>query len=69
MRGHVAGAAGIRVVAPGAADIVCALEDDEVLHPALLQPDRPPRAREAAPTMATRTCGVLRADSECATPS
>jgi hypothetical protein len=35
VRGHVAGAAGIVVVAPRAADVVGLLEDDEVLDAGL----------------------------------
>ena len=46
VRGHVALAAGIAVVAPCASDVVGALEHDEVLHPLLLEADRHPQAGE-----------------------
>src|SRR5690606_27567550 len=48
MRGHVAGRAGVGVVAPGAADIVAALEHQIIGAPLLLQPDRQAEAGEPA---------------------
>ena len=48
MRGHVALAAGIRVRLPRAADVVGALEHDEVLDPGLLEADRHAEAGEPA---------------------
>ena len=47
VRGHVAAAAGIGVVAPGAADLRGALEDGEVELPLLAQLDCHPEPREA----------------------
>ena len=69
MRGHVAGAAGIRVVAPCAADVVGALEDDEVLHAVLLQPDRQPQPGEARPDDGHAHMWSLFSDSACAVRS
>src|SRR3546814_9030707 len=40
MARNIARAAGIGVVAPGAADAVALFEDHEIVDPALLQPDR-----------------------------
>jgi hypothetical protein len=37
MRRHVAGRARIAVVAPDAANVLCPLEDDEVMQPGLLE--------------------------------
>ena len=48
MRGDVAGAAGIGVVAPGAAEVARPLQDHEVVHAGLLQADAAADAREAA---------------------
>jgi hypothetical protein len=45
--GHVALAARVGVVPPGAADVVGALEQDEVLDPRLLEADRHAQAGEA----------------------
>src|SRR5271170_921504 len=39
VRGHVAGAAGIGIVPPGAADALRLLQDDEILIARALQPD------------------------------
>ena len=47
MRGHVAGAAGIAVVAPGAAEIAGLLEDPESGVPSLLERDGHAQTREA----------------------
>ena len=47
VRGHVAGAAGIGVVAPRAADVVGALEHDEVLDAVLAAGGWPCRARRS----------------------
>jgi hypothetical protein len=55
MRGHVAGAAGIAVVAPRAADVVGPLEDDEVLDAGLAQAMAIPSPAKPLPTIATRT--------------
>lgn len=49
MRLHVAGAAGVSVVAPDAAHISGALEDDEVLDAFLLQTDGGSNPTEATP--------------------
>src|SRR3546814_16689121 len=46
VRLHVTGAARIAVVAPGAADIVCALENFEILDARLLETDREAQARK-----------------------
>ena len=54
MRGHVAGAARVGVVVPGAADVVAALEHDEVVDALLLEADRHAEAGEAAADDATR---------------
>ena len=54
--GHVAGRAGVGVVAPGAADLAAALDDEEVLAPVLGQPDRRAEAGEAAADESTPTC-------------
>jgi len=43
---HVAGGARVRVVAPRPADVVGALEHDEVVDPALFQPDRQSQTRK-----------------------
>jgi hypothetical protein len=48
VRGHVAGAARIGVVAPRAADVLGLLQDDEVLDPGLAQPNGDPQPGEAA---------------------
>src|SRR5690606_6595438 len=48
MRGHVAGRAGVGVVAPGAADIVAALEHQIIGAPLLLKRDRQAEAGEPA---------------------
>ncbi len=48
MRGHVARAPGVRVVAPGAAHVAGLLQDDEVVHPLLLQANGGTQAAEAA---------------------
>src|ERR1051326_8703614 len=45
---HVAGAAGVRVVAPGSANVVRSLEDHEVMDAGLLEPDAAADPREAA---------------------
>ena len=47
VRGDVARAAGVGVRPPGAADVVVALEHDEVVDPLLAQPDRRAQAGEA----------------------
>ena len=48
VRGHVARAARVGVVAPGAAEVVGLLEDEEVVDPGLLQTDRHAEPGEAA---------------------
>ena len=48
VRRHVAGAARVGVVVPGAADVVAPLEHGEVLDPLLLEADRHAEAGEAA---------------------
>ena len=48
-RGHVAAAARVGVVAPGAAEVVGALEQDEVLDPGLAQPYAEADAGEPGP--------------------
>src|SRR5204862_6100292 len=48
-RRHVAATARIRVVAPGATEVVGALEQDEVLDPGLPQPDAQADAGESGP--------------------
>jgi hypothetical protein len=48
VRRHVAGAAGVAVVAPRAADVVGLLQDDEVLDPGLAQANGHPQPGEAA---------------------
>ena len=55
MRRHVAGAARIAVVAPGAADVVGALEDDEVLDAGLRRRMAIPSPAKPLPMMATLT--------------
>src|SRR4029079_559954 len=47
VRGDVALAAGIAVHEPGAADVLAALDHDEVVEPPLLQPDGHAEAAEA----------------------
>src|SRR5699024_12121021 len=47
LRGHVAGRSGIGVVAPGAADLAAALDDEEVFLAGLVEPDRRTQAGEA----------------------
>ncbi|MCY1369407.1 hypothetical protein D9M69_564450 [compost metagenome] len=46
MRGHVAGRAGVAVVAPGAADLAALLEDQKVVDAGLLQLDGQAQAAE-----------------------
>ena len=48
MRGHIAGRAGVGVVAPGAADVVAALDDEQVVAAVLDQPDGGAESTEAA---------------------
>src|SRR5690348_3386041 len=47
MRGHVAGAARVGVVTPGAADLAGLLEDDEIVAAGPLELDRRAEPREA----------------------
>ena len=47
--GHVAGAARVGVVPPGAADVAVALEDEEVLDAGLAEPDRGAEPGETVP--------------------
>lgn len=47
--GHVAGAPGVAVVPPGAADLVGPLQDDEVGDPLAAQPHGGPQTAEAGP--------------------
>jgi hypothetical protein len=47
VRGHVAGAARVAVVAPRAADVVGLLQDDEVLDPSLTQSNGHPQPGDA----------------------
>src|SRR4051794_21819198 len=47
MRRHIARAAGIGVVTPGAADVAATLEEDEVALAGSEEPGRHPDAREA----------------------
>src|SRR2546423_11294832 len=49
MRLDVARAPGIRVVAPCSADVICALEDDEVVDAGPLQPNRRAQTTETTP--------------------
>src|SRR5207247_8042881 len=48
VRGDVAGAAGVGVVPPGAAEVVGALEHQEVVDAGLAEPDRGAEPAEAA---------------------
>lgn len=49
MRWDVAGTPGVRVVAPCPSQIAGALEDDEIFHALLAQPNRRPNPAEATP--------------------
>ncbi len=49
MGGHVAGAPGVAVVPPGAADAVRALQDDEIGDPFAAQPHGGPQPAEPGP--------------------
>src|SRR5690606_17568437 len=58
VRGHVAGAAGVGVVVPRAAERLALLQHDEVVESVLLEPDRHAEAGETGADDDDRRCAL-----------